>query len=99
MLYEALGTIGVVTGFASLREKRESMVSMYDVWESEMVRASVLGDGALDELSSITDGYEQQKARDELADAFEDAERLRLGECNACRHFLFILLEDNFERA
>ncbi len=51
-----------------------------------MVRASVLGDRTLDEFSGIPDCYEQQKARNELADALEDAERLRLRECDACCH-------------
>jgi len=53
-----------------------------------MVRASVLGDRALDEFPGVADGYEQQKARNELAYSFEDAERLRLRECDACCHFL-----------
>jgi hypothetical protein len=64
-----------------------------------VVRASILGDRALDEFSGIAHGYEQENAGDELAGALKDAERLRLGECDACGHFLFILLGNNFERA
>ena len=58
----------------------------------EVMRASVLGDRTFDEFSGVADGYEQQKAGNELAGALKDAERLRLGECDACRHFLFSLL-------
>ncbi len=72
--------------------EKDGPENVFDIWKGEVVRASVLGDRALDEFSGITDGYEQQKAGDELADAFKDAERLRLGECDACGHFLFILL-------
>ena len=57
-----------------------------------MVCASILGDRALDEFSGVADGYEQQKAGDELAGSLKDAKRLRLGECDACGHFLFVLL-------
>ena len=35
----ASGVMGVVTDLASLREKQESMVSIYNVWDKEMVRA------------------------------------------------------------
>ena len=45
-------------------------------------------DRTLDEFSGIADGDQQQEAGNELTGALKDAERLRLRECDACRHFL-----------
>src|SRR4029077_4022313 len=59
---------------------------IFNVGKSEMVRLAVGGERALEKFSSVSDRGQEKQARENLSDAFEDAERWRLRERDRTGH-------------